>query len=183
MLKKQAYLDNLNTLAGSFKQNKEELLSIKEVLLEDLTLAQNMVKLKYILETLGLNKNMKFNFIKFERDYLKGTTQISITRASALGFSAKFCRLTDILNFNYVTLFYDSAKKAIGILPTNKEEKGSFKITKEKTTASVSITSFLNMYQLNPKTYHGRYDWTTETIPDIGKVYIIVLDNKNEPTT
>lgn len=118
---------------------------------------------------------MKYSFEKFERDYSRGEAQISVTKAPAIRFSAKFCKVTSILAFEYVTLFYDKINNAIGILPTHKQEKSSFKITKDNSSAAVSIASFMSTYSLDPEIYHGRYQWTKEIAPNIGEMYVIAL--------
>ena len=86
--------------------------------------------------------SMSYNFTKFEKDFTPGAAEISITQHYAIAFSAKFCKITDILKYDYVILFFDKAKRAIGILPTNNKDKATFKITKEKFNATVSATSF-----------------------------------------
>lgn len=121
-----------------------------------------------------------YNFIKFERDFTTGEDKISISYDSAIRFSAKFCKITDINNYNYALLYFDPVKHSIGIYPSNEREKGSFKITKEKFAASISATSFLKANKIDPKIYHGSYSWTKENIPSVGQLYIINLPNKNE---
>ena len=121
---------------------------------------------------------MSYTFKKFERDFTQGAAEISISRDSTIRFSAKFCKITDILKFDYVIFFFDTAKHAIGMLPTNQRDRGSFKITKEKFNATVSATSFLRANEINPKLYQGRYEWIKESIPGIGEIYIVPLNVK-----
>lgn len=121
---------------------------------------------------------MIYKFKKFERDYLQGDAVISIASDNTIRFSAKFCRTTSILEFNYATLFFDEKNLAIGILPTKTKERGSFTVTKERFSASISASSFMKANNLNPKTYHGQYGWTQESIIPFGKLFIVNLKDK-----
>ena len=114
---------------------------------------------------------------------VKGESMISISRASAIRLSAKFCQETGILNHDYAVLFYDSEKKAIGILPTNKNVDESFTLTKERTSGSISAAGFMNRYNLDADIYHGRYEWTTERLPSGEKVYVVLLKRNDEKST
>lgn len=128
------------------------------------------------MNTMGVTiGNMAYNFTKFEKDFTPGAAEISITKHHAISFSAKFCKVTDILKFNYVIFFFDKTRQAIGILPTNKRSKASFKITREKFNATVSATSFLKANKIDPKIHSGRYEWTQEHVAKIGELFIIEL--------
>ncbi len=116
-----------------------------------------------------------YNFKRFDKDFTPGAAEISITKHYAITFSAKFCKVTDILKFNYVIFFFDETRQAIGILPTNKQEIASFKLTREKFNATVSATSFLKANKIDPKIYSGRYEWKQEHVAGIGELYIIEL--------
>lgn len=118
---------------------------------------------------------MNYKFTKFERYFTSGDATVSITRASALRFSTKFCKITNIMDFNYVFLFYDASNKVIGIQPTHKKDKNSLKITREGSAAAVSIEGFMKKYALDVKIYHGTYGWTKERVPDIGDMFIVNL--------
>jgi len=119
----------------------------------------------------------KYNFHKFNRENILGDTRISLTRASALRFSSGFYKANSLSEYKYVALFFDKENEAIGIQLTNKPEKGAFKITTEgkNGAGSVSIVSFLKVNKIDPKLYHGRYDWHKETIEGIGEIFIIDL--------
>lgn len=119
--------------------------------------------------------NTGYDFRRFEKDFTPGAAEISITKHYAIAFSAKFCKVTDILKFNYVIFFFDKTRQAIGILPTNKQEKASFKLTREKFNATVSATSFLKANKIDPKIYSGRYEWKQEYIAGVGELFIIEL--------
>jgi hypothetical protein len=118
-----------------------------------------------------------YNFTKFVRDNIVGDTRISITRASAIRFTTGFIKLNSFGDYKYTLLYYDSQNQAIGIQPTNKQQKEAFKITSEGKSgaASISVTSFLKANNIDPKKYNGRYEWHKESLKGIGELYIIDL--------
>jgi len=123
----------------------------------------------------------KYNFIKFEGEYLRGNTKISINRPGLLRLSSSFCKVTNVTNFKYVTLFFDKSNSAIALHPTNELEKGASKITKDKKASAISIKAFMKSNNLDPNDYLGRHEWVSQNLPGIGDVYIIEL-KKNETT-
>ncbi len=123
----------------------------------------------------------KYSFTKFEGDYPRGNSTISINRPGLLRLSSSFCKTTNITDFKYVILFFDKLNNAIALHPTNEFEKGASKITKDKKASAVSIKAFIIANNLNLEDYLGKYGWVMQNLPSIGDVYIIEL-KKNETT-
>ena len=77
-------------------------------------------------------------------------------------------------DFKYAILFWDAAEKSIGIHFTNdeSEKKNAFLIarSKEGYGGSISAKSFFRHYKIDPKTYHGRYEWTKRTEEGIAPI-------------
>lgn len=121
---------------------------------------------------------MQYKFKKFERDYTQGDAVISIASDNTIRFSAKFCKTTPIRESNYAILFFDEKNQAIGILPSKTKEKGFFTITKERFSASISASSFMKANNLDPKLYRGQYNWTQESVPQVGKLFVVNLKDK-----
>lgn len=120
----------------------------------------------------------QYQFVKFEGSYSRGDTKIAINKSGLIRLSSGFCRTQNITNFKYVVLFYDITNKAIAFKFINLREKGMLKVTKDRTGATISATSFMRANNLSLKTYCRRYDWKKLTIPTIGEVFIIELDKK-----
>lgn len=121
----------------------------------------------------------EYKFIKYTGNYSRGDTKIAINKSGLIRLSSGFCRLTNVTRFEHAILFYDPIKKAIAFKFTNTREEGSFKITKDRTGATLSATSFLKTNKLLLRSYFGRYEYKKQTVQNIGEVYIIDL-NKNE---
>ena|ERR1700722_8995688 len=115
----------------------------------------------------------KYNFVRFTGVVPRGDTKIAINKSGLIRLSSGFCRITDILKFRYVLLFYDEINKAIAFKFTNTKEEGVLTVTKDKTGATISATSFIKANNLNQRS--KRYDWEKLNIPAIGEVFVINL--------
>lgn len=123
----------------------------------------------------------KYNFKKFDKRNVRTESRITITKSNTIGFPTKFSEDHKIKQFKYIVLYYDKNLKAIGIHFTNdEEEQNKFSISKsEKYGASVIANSFFKVNSIDTKKYHGRYNWELKNSENIGKLFIIELDNKN----
>ncbi|KKR28458.1 hypothetical protein A3J17_03220 [Candidatus Curtissbacteria bacterium RIFCSPLOWO2_02_FULL_40_11] len=119
-----------------------------------------------------------WSFKKFDGVYSRGDTKIGINKSGLIRLSSGFCKSTNVTNFKYCVLFYDSGNKAIAFKFINTRENGVLKITRDTTGATVSAKSFFKANKLDLETNAGRYDWGKQTIPNIGDVFIIELDKK-----
>ncbi len=119
-----------------------------------------------------------FNFTKFERTNAREVDKITVTASNAIGFPTKFYQDQGLKDYKYVVLYYDSQEMAVGIQFTNnEEEKHKFSILKSKQGygGSIVATSFFKTSSINPKEYHGRYEWQKENLEGVGELYIIKL--------
>jgi hypothetical protein len=126
-------------------------------------------------------ENMDFNFKKFEHTNQRFEDRITVTGTSSFGFPTKFFKDHNIASYKYVVIFYDADKKAVGLHFTNsEEEKHKYTILKSKVGygGSVIATSFFKTYNINPKTYQGRYEWEKKEIPEAGTLFVIVLKER-----
>jgi hypothetical protein len=124
---------------------------------------------------------MEYNFKKFDKRNVRLETRITITKSSSFGFPTKFSEDNNIKKYKYVVLYYDKNRRAIGINFTNDDnEKNRFTIIKsDKYGASIVARSFFKVNSIDTVKYHGRYEWKTENIENIGKLFIIELENKS----
>jgi hypothetical protein len=124
---------------------------------------------------------MNFEFKKFEQTNIRLENRITITKSNTFGFPTKFSEDNNIKSFKYVVLFYDKKSNAIGIHFTNdEEEKNKFSIIKyKKYGASIIATSFFKLNSIDTKKYHGRYHWKIINYDNVGKLYVIKLNDKN----
>ena len=122
---------------------------------------------------------MKYNFKKFEQRNIRLESRKTITKSNSLGLPTKFTEDNGVKQFNYAVLFYDSNLKAIGIQFTNDEtESNKFSLIKsDKYGASIVARSFFKVNDIDTKKYHGRYNWKIVEIENIGKLFVIELDN------
>jgi hypothetical protein len=121
----------------------------------------------------------EYSFVKYTGNSPRGDTKIAINKSGLIRLSSGFCRLTNVTDFEYAILFYDPVKKAIAFNFTNTQEDGALKVTKDRTGATLSATSFMKVNKLLLRSYFGRHEWKKLHIQNIGEVYIIDL-NKNE---
>lgn len=124
--------------------------------------------------------NSSYKFVRFTGDYYRGHDKIALNKHGAVRFSSGFLRETSLGEFKYVVLFYDSSQhnKAIAFKFTKQSEKGAFKLTKERSAATISALSFMKVNKLNLRSYLGWYDWKKLSIPEIGEVFVIDLNKK-----
>lgn len=120
----------------------------------------------------------RYAFTKFEGVYLRGDNKIAINRFGLIRLSVGFCRTTDVKNFQYAVLFYDSVNQAIALKFVNTEEKGALKLTRDKSSLTIAAKLFFLANNLEEKECLGRYEYKKQLIPNIGDVYIIELAKK-----
>jgi hypothetical protein len=130
-----------------------------------------------------------FNFKQFVGVGSKlSNYSISITNSAAFGLNSGFYSGEKLKEFQYVTLFYDSNRKAIAFLFTNdKTEKGTFKISHSTNSGYISArTFFLSLFPGKPdefKKYLGRYGPQAYDQKDVGKLYYILLEEETKEET
>lgn len=118
------------------------------------------------------------SFVKFTALRQRSVNKISITASNTFNFPSKFYSDNKLGRFKYVVLYYDKGRGAIGFNFTNEDdEKYKFKVqtSKKGYGGFVSATSFFKVNNIDPKTHKGRYEWEKETIPEIGKLFVIEL--------
>lgn len=116
-----------------------------------------------------------YKFTRFEGVYHRGDEKIAINRFGLLRLSAGFCRATNVRDFKFAELYYDSVNKAIALRFSNSQRKGSLKLTRDKLSLTISAKLFFSSNKLEEKDRLGRYDWEKLSLPDIGEVYVIEL--------
>ena len=117
---------------------------------------------------------MEYNFQKFEGRNVRLENRITITKSNSIGFPSKFYADNKVKDYRYVVLYWDDDNRAIGIKFTNEEgEKSKFTIIHSKVGygGSVVARSFFKTYGIDPKVYHGRYDWERHDIDGVGEVW------------
>jgi hypothetical protein len=128
-------------------------------------------------------EKIKFNFKKFEKTNVRFENRITITSIRSFGFPTKFYQDNKLETYKYVVIYFDEKNKVIGLFFTNDEqEKHKFSLIKSKQGygGGIVATSFFKTYNLDPKKYRGKYEWTKKIIPNIGKLFIISLRDKVE---
>lgn len=119
---------------------------------------------------------MAYNFKKFENIRVRLENRITITKSNSIGLPTKFYQDNGIKNFKYSILFWDESNKAIGIHFTNEKNKNGFSIIHSpKYGGQVVIRSFLKTYNIDPKIYHGRYDYEKYNLEGVGEIFVIKL--------
>lgn len=123
---------------------------------------------------------MEYTFKKFEGKNIRTDSKISLTKSNQLGFTTTFCNDNKVKEFDYINLFWDKEKMALGIHFTNeKNNKSAFSILKSsKYGANVIIRSFLRANKIDPKKYSQRYNWEKQQLEGVGTLYIINLEEK-----
>lgn len=116
-----------------------------------------------------------YKFERFSGHWFRGDTKIAINKSGLIRLSSGFCRKVNVFDYKYVVLFYDSTNRAIALKFTKKREVDAFRITRDRTSATISGKSFLAANSLFLRSYFKRYDWKRETIPGLGEVFIIDL--------
>lgn len=126
----------------------------------------------------------KFNFVQFESVGTKlSSYTISISRNGVFGINSGFYNAESIKDYSYVMVFYDKAKKVIGLTFTKTpSKKGSFKITHGKSSASIGARSFFASIFVGDKDALNKYSskYTPQVYHDdkIGKMFYIDLKEK-----
>jgi len=125
---------------------------------------------------------MAYQFKKFEGKNIRQENRITLTKSNQIGLPTQFYKDNGIKNFKYSTLFWDDGNKAIGIHFTNdREEKSCFSIVhSKKYGGSVVVGSFFKAYNIDPKIYHGRYEWEKHNLEGIGEIFVLRLKEKTE---
>lgn len=122
---------------------------------------------------------MTYTFEKFQQQNVRLESRITITKSNSLGFPTKFSDDNEVKKFKYAVLYFDKQSKAIGIqFINNEEEPNKFTIIKsDKYGASIVAQSFFKVNNIDTKKYHGRYNWKTIDQENVGKLFVIELDN------
>lgn len=122
-------------------------------------------------------------FIKHTAIKARSVNKISITLANTFNFPRKFYQDNNLGHYKYVVIYYDKDKSLIGLHFINDEdEKYKLKMQKSKKGygAFISATSFFKTNNIDLKKYKGRYDWKIEDTENIGKLFIINLEDRLE---
>lgn len=118
-------------------------------------------------------------FEKFENRHARSEERITVTKSNSIGFPAKFYQENNIKDFKYAVLYWDAGVKEIGVRFTNDdaEKKNGFGISRSKQGygGSVVVRSFFRHYKIDPKLYHGRYEWRKEAQEGLGELFVIKL--------
>ena len=117
-------------------------------------------------------------FQKFEKTNARQEDRITITTSNSIGFPTKFYQDNNLKDLKYVVLYYDKDDLAIGIQFTNsEEEKHKFTILRSNRGygGAVIATSFFKVNNIDPKIYHGRYEWERQNLEGVGELYVIKL--------
>lgn len=128
-------------------------------------------------------------FQKFQNTHQRLEDRITVTSTYSFGFPTKFYHDQKIDQFRFAVLYFEPSQLAVAIYFTsNEQEPHKFRIVKTSKGmgGSINATSFFKVYDLDPKDYHGRYEWTKDEMPGVGPVYIIQLKKripKLEPDT
>lgn len=124
---------------------------------------------------------MEYQFKKFEKKNVRMESRITLTKSNSIGLPDKFYRDNGIKNFKYAVLYWDEKNKAIGIHFTNKEDENGFKIIHgQKYGAQIVVRSFLKENNINPKIYHGRYDYGKHNLEGVGELFVIKLKERDK---
>lgn len=123
--------------------------------------------------------NLKFETFRYRGGKFKNYS-VSVTNANAFGFLAGFTLRHKLQDFDYVSLSF-SKPAAIGFKFNNDPKfPGNFKLTHNKSSASVSAHSFFQAYNINAKKYQGRkFEPHEHKDPKLGKLFYILLDGNN----
>lgn len=125
----------------------------------------------------------QLNLKKFEKTRVRMVNKITITSSYSFGFPRKFFQDNNVQDYKYVVLYYDESNKILAFQFTNNEEEShKFTLIKSKQGygAGVVATSFFKTYNLEPKTYRGKYNWEKKDIEGIGEVYLIKLKERED---
>lgn len=124
-------------------------------------------------------------FIKFDSVGTKLTNTISLTKSQSFGFAGGFFQKNNIQDFSYVTLFYDPTEQKVGFqFSKEKLGKSSFSIVTNKgngdkeQSGGVAARSFFKSFGIDCNKYSGKYEPVEFTDQQFGKMFYIVLKEK-----
>jgi hypothetical protein len=114
----------------------------------------------------------------------RGDAIISISERKFFTFSAGFLHQAkeQIGDKTHVLLLHSKSLNAIVFEFVNSEEAGALKLSKN-INAIVSARSFFNFYNIDAKTYAGKYRAQKENIPAKGLRWVIYLNDKISSTS
>ena len=124
---------------------------------------------------------MGYQFQKFEGRNVRLEDRMTVTKSYSMGFPTKFYKDKGIKDFKYVVLFWDANNRAIGLFFTNNEsERNKFAVIHSKAGygGSVIARSFFRSYGIDPKLYHGRYEWEKHSLEGVGELFVIKLKER-----
>lgn len=124
-----------------------------------------------------------YNFVRFTgRGSKLSNYKISINKSGSLGLLSGFYSKENIKNYQKAILFFDRAKKIIGISFTNDlNADGAFKITHNKThgsSGSITAHSFFVGNDLTQSDYFGQKTPRKEKDDKLGTLYVLDLLEK-----
>jgi len=122
-----------------------------------------------------------YNFSRFENQGPSNENRISINKGNEIFFSSIFCSDNKVLSYKYAVLFWDSAKKAIGVHFTNDDgERGRYALSHSSKGggARISDKGFFTTNKIDTATYAGRYVWEKYVDSAVGSLYVFKLESK-----
>jgi len=127
--------------------------------------------------------NQNFKWQPFEKIGGKfGNITISINSAGGIGFLSGMWHKYNLQNMTYVKLFFsldNSKNPVLGFKFTqDKHLAGVYKLTLNRSSASVSPNAFWAAHGIIPENYVGSYAPNEMIDKDFGQIFYIVL-NKN----
>lgn len=143
-------------------------------------LDQDTKKREYCLMSIDIEK---LNLERFSGFRKKVSRKISITGSATFGFPPAFFSENQLSAFSHVVLFFDREQRVIGLRFLKSAEDGAFKLVSygkdEKRGATIGARSFFSRYDIDPKTYKGRYDGVKKWFEPLGDVYLIQLPERD----
>lgn len=121
-------------------------------------------------------ENLKFEKFTSLGNHFANT--INLNKSGGFHFSGGFCRENNILEQDYIVLFYDEKKLAIGFVFRKESVENSYRIIRNAKTAFLSPRSFINAYKINPKIYYGKYKPYQQKSDDGENIFYILLTKK-----
>ncbi|HOB89743.1 MAG TPA: hypothetical protein PKG74_00210 [Candidatus Colwellbacteria bacterium] len=134
-------------------------------------------------ETVKNVDNNEYNFEEFTSFRGKFSPKISLGTTGGFGFSSGFYNRYNLKDSVALKLFYDKSKMAIGFKFLKNTEDGAMKLKPRETGGYVAARSFLSKYGIEPGRYAGRYDPKEIMDDNIGKIYVIELEEKKNSQT
>lgn len=125
------------------------------------------------------------NLKKFEEYGSKISRKISLNKSFSFGLPPAFYKEQGISNYTHAYLFFDEVQKVIGIqfFKISEGEKG-VKINTygegDDMGATFIARSFFNKHNIDPRKYHGKYEFTKENVEVIGEVFLFQLKEHRE---